>query len=219
MTPVRPRTKATINFPTGIALDTRGNLFIADAGDNRIRRVNAVTGLINTVAGNGAYGFSGDGRPATKASMAGPGGVGLTPDGDLFIADSSNNRVREVPLPPFVTLSTTNVTFPTQVVGTRSKPQLITLLDTGTAPLSIFSLVIGGANAGDFGQSNYCGSSVAPGERCYILVTFDPTGAGRRTATLTITDNAPDSPRTVTLSGTSLVCREPCLVFHPQQPG
>src|SRR5439155_1705776 len=75
-----------------------GNLFIADYFDNRIRRVDASTGIIKTVAGNGNPfgGFSGDGGPPTSASLAGPIGVVVDGTDNLFIADTFNNRIRRV---------------------------------------------------------------------------------------------------------------------------
>jgi sugar lactone lactonase YvrE len=208
-----PATRAGIGSVNEIKLDFLGNLFLSGSSSNqRVRRVDAFTGLITTVAGNGATGFGGDGGLATSAELDDPHGIVVDHSGNLFIGDGANNRVRKVPQPPFEAVSPTNVTFPTQVVGTRST-QVITLFNTGTAPLSISSLTIGGANGGDFAQTNYCGSSVASGEHCAILVTFAPTGVGRRTATLTIRDNAPDSPRTVPLSGTG--CQGACLIARP----
>ncbi|WP_243062026.1 hypothetical protein [Humibacter sp. RRB41] len=96
--------KASLTMPTGIALDAKGNLYIADSGNNVIRRVDAVSGVITTVAGNhaagkandGRGGFSGDGGPATSAQLNDPQGVALDGAGDLFIADTFNNAVREV---------------------------------------------------------------------------------------------------------------------------
>lgn len=67
-----PATEASFNLPTGIAVDIAGNLFIADSGNFRIRLVSAATGIITTIAGNGSYGFSGDGGPATSASLSNP---------------------------------------------------------------------------------------------------------------------------------------------------
>ena len=77
-------------------MDSAGNVFIADNNNNRIREVNRATGLITTVAGNGNYGYSGDNGPATAAELANPTGVAVDAAGDLFIADSSNNVVREL---------------------------------------------------------------------------------------------------------------------------
>jgi sugar lactone lactonase YvrE len=91
-----PATSASLNWPCDVALDGSGNLFVADSDDNRIRRVDASTGIITTVAGNGTYGFSGDGGPATSASLRDPQGVAVDAYGNLFIADWTNFRVRRV---------------------------------------------------------------------------------------------------------------------------
>ena len=89
-------TNAGLGFPTGVAVDAAGNLFIATANRQRIRRVAASTGIITTVAGNGTFGFCGDGGAATSACLANPNGVAVDAAGNLFIADSSNNRIRKV---------------------------------------------------------------------------------------------------------------------------
>jgi secreted PhoX family phosphatase len=86
---------AELNYPLGVAVDTSGHLFIADSDNGRIREVGA-GGMITTVAGNGRYGYSGDGGPATKAELSGPSGVAVDASGNLFIADASNYRIREV---------------------------------------------------------------------------------------------------------------------------
>ncbi|MCH8992459.1 MAG: hypothetical protein IIA44_12025 [Acidobacteria bacterium] len=89
-------TSASLSFPFAVAVDTTGNLFIVDRGNVRIRRVDATTGIITTVAGNGVFGFSGDGGPATSAALNFPGGVTLDAVGNLFVADQFNNRIRRV---------------------------------------------------------------------------------------------------------------------------
>src|SRR5438445_5921470 len=89
-------TSASLNFPEGAALDTRGNLYIADYANHRIRKVAAATGIITTVAGNGSLGFAGDGGAATSASLNFPTGVALDASGNLYIADSDNRRIRKV---------------------------------------------------------------------------------------------------------------------------
>jgi sugar lactone lactonase YvrE len=91
-----PATSASLSGPTGVAVDASGNLFIADFFDNRIRRVDTATGVITTVAGTGASGFSGDGGPATSASLSWPTGVAVDTSGNLFIADHRNHRIRMV---------------------------------------------------------------------------------------------------------------------------
>jgi hypothetical protein len=91
-----PATAAELSNPAGVALDAAGDLFIADAGNNVVREVNHATGLITTVAGNGGYGYNGDGIQATTASLWNPYGVALDAAGDIFIVDNINNRIREV---------------------------------------------------------------------------------------------------------------------------
>ena len=88
-------TSAELNTPYGVAMDSKGNLLIADAGNNRIRKVNP-TGIISTVAGSGTCGFSGDNGSATKAELCLPHSVVLDSLGNYYIADLGNYRVRKV---------------------------------------------------------------------------------------------------------------------------
>jgi len=88
---------AHLSYPAHIALDKGENLYIADEGNNRIRRVDKSTGVITTVAGSSdTYGYSGDGGPAVNARLSLPSGVAVADDGDVYIADTGNNRVRKV---------------------------------------------------------------------------------------------------------------------------
>ena len=88
-------TAASLSNPYDITIDSKGNLFIADYANNRIRKVNPA-GIITTVAGNGAGGFSGDGGAATAASLNLPIGVTTDPQGNLFIGDYANRRTRKI---------------------------------------------------------------------------------------------------------------------------
>ena len=92
-------TGAMLDRPGGLAVDRHGNLYIADSGNNRIRKVDT-NGTITTVAGGGGkyYGDTGDGGPATKARLSFPFGVAVARDGTIYIADTGNNRLREVML-------------------------------------------------------------------------------------------------------------------------
>lgn len=90
-------TGAQLEMPTALAVDSKGDLFIADPGNNRVRRVDAATGAISTVAGsNDIYGFGGDGGPATRARLSLPTGVAVDAADNLYVADTGNNRVRKV---------------------------------------------------------------------------------------------------------------------------
>ncbi|MGA3373427.1 MAG: Ig-like domain repeat protein [Terracidiphilus sp.] len=88
--------KATLDSPGGVALDGAGNLYIADSNNNVIRKVAAATGIITTVAGNGTAGYSGDNVAATSTELNTPKGITVDSGGNLFIADTSNQRIRRV---------------------------------------------------------------------------------------------------------------------------
>ena len=89
-----PAARAQLNSPTGVALDSAGNLYIADNGNNRIRKIS--NGIITTVAGTGTAGYNGDNIAAGAAQLNSPVSVAVDAAGDLFIADIGNNRVRQV---------------------------------------------------------------------------------------------------------------------------
>ena len=103
-------TSAQLNSPTGVAVDGNGDLYIADLGNNCIRRV-SLSGVITTVAGTGSQGYSGDGGQAISAQMDNPTGVAMDGSGNLYIADRNNHRIRRVSPSGLITT----------VVGTGSK--------------------------------------------------------------------------------------------------
>jgi DNA-binding beta-propeller fold protein YncE len=106
---------------------------------------------------------------------------------------------------PVAGLTPTSLTFSSEPVGTASAVQTFTLSNTGTAALTIAGIAIGGANPGDFPQTNTCGSSLAAAGSCTISVKFDPAATGTRTASVIVTDSSFDvtgSTQTSTLSGT-----------------
>jgi len=91
-----PATAATIDSPTALALDASNNLYLADTHNHRIRRINASTGIIATIAGTGAPGFSGDAAVATAATLALPHGITIDSAGNLYLADTENHRIRRI---------------------------------------------------------------------------------------------------------------------------
>ena len=90
-----------MSYPDGLAIDSSGNIYISDWGNNRVRKVTIATGIITTIAGSGATGntsgsFSGDGGAATSATMSTPFGVALDSAGNVYVTDQGSNRIRKV---------------------------------------------------------------------------------------------------------------------------
>jgi hypothetical protein len=127
----------------------------------------------------------------------------------LATTDNAPDSPQSVPLSgigtaplPAVTLAPGSLTFATTTQGSPSIAQTITVTSVGPGPLHISSVLPGGANAGDFQISNACSGVYPAGATCNIVVTFSPLGAGQRSATITINDDAPDSPQSAQLTGT-----------------
>jgi hypothetical protein len=108
---------------------------------------------------------------------------------------------------PIVSLSETAIAFPDEPVGTASTSQSVTLTNTGNATLNISSIAVTGTNSGDFSlaPASTCGATLGVQDMCTINVTFTPSASGARSAAVTITDDAPDSPESITLSGQGLL--------------
>jgi sugar lactone lactonase YvrE len=90
-----PATSAGLLYPTGVILDKNGSIYIADSGQHRVRKVDAVTGLITTVAGIGVAGSTGDGGLAVAAELNTPTSVAFDPHGSMYITEALGNRVRK----------------------------------------------------------------------------------------------------------------------------
>ena len=106
-----------------------------------------------------------------------------------------------------VKLAPAGLTFLLQTVGTTSTAKTVTLTNAARTALTISSITITGANSGDFSQTNTCPASLGAGRSCTISVTFTPTAAGTRTASVSVSDNGGGSPQTVPLSGTGTIIK------------
>ena len=144
----------------------------------------------------------------------------------LSVADNSAGSPQTVSLSGTGTvasasLSPTGLSFGNQPVNAKSGTLTATLTNGGAAALSLSSIALTGANAGDFAQSNTCGTSVAAGASCTVSVTFDPTASGSRSASVSFTDNANGSPQSLGLSGTgtsATVSLSPSSLSFTNQP-
>jgi hypothetical protein len=142
--------------------------------------------------------------PVTAGAIQAARGGGV-PAGDAFVAKITPDDV------PAVALFPQTLTFSDRATGFTSPAQTVTLINSGSAPLSITSIV---AN-GDFGQTNGCGPSVAAGgATCTIDITFTPTATGTRTGDVTITDDAAGTPHVISLTGTGIT-PSPAVTLSP----
>ncbi len=140
-----PATAATLNEPTDIAVDQSGDVFISDRYNERVREIEAATGNIITIAGTGALGYGGDGGAAAAAAFDEPTGLALDEAGDLFIADASNNRVREIiPAATVVVRAVPTDTAVTASTASASYGQTVTFTATVSASAPSTAAPIGG---------------------------------------------------------------------------
>jgi trimeric autotransporter adhesin len=214
-------TSAQLNWPMGVAVDPAGDLYIADFSNNRIRKVDAATQTITTVAGNGAS-SSPDGGPATQVSLNGPQKVALDGEGNLYVADTKNNLVRKTD----ISNSTLTFVTPTPVgsTDTTDGPLQAIISNIGNAPLALpppatgsnasvsagFSFFIGNSGPCPFeGPSSPSAGTLAQGSSCGLTVEFEPVSVGNITGSIVLTDNSlnaasPYVTQTISLVGIAI---------------
>jgi sugar lactone lactonase YvrE len=168
-------TAAELDAPTGAFVDANGNLYIADAGNNRIRLVSAATGFISTIAGNGTAAYTGDGGAPTSASLSLPSGVAVSPaSGQIAIADTTNNAIRGI--------SALSGAYPTTLVGANSSSQNVSANITTATTLQSYQ--VNPAAPKDFIGGTLTGCTVpateTAGTTCVLPVAFTPTAPGPR---------------------------------------
>jgi hypothetical protein len=176
---------ASYYAPQGHFSDDNG--FFSSAGVNNP----PLQALANSVSPNGVYTYGSKSAFPTSTYKS-----------SNYWVDVVFNDGTGTPTAAVASLSPSSLTFTSQAVGTTSAVQTITLMNTGNSALTLTSLALTGTNPGDFAQTNNCGASVAAAANCTISVTFTPSQAGSRTASVSISDNASGSPQTASLSGT-----------------
>jgi hypothetical protein len=162
-----------------------------------------VADVVSILLGNGDGTFQAPVEFATGSDPFGLAAGDFNDDGrlDLAVANFFGNTVSVLLQATTVALSDTSLKFALQLVGTTSTAQAVTLTNSGPIALTISSITA----SGDFLQKNNCGSSLAAGESCTIKVAFRPSAKGFRTGSVTITDDAADSPQRIKLTGTGTV--------------
>jgi hypothetical protein len=201
--------------PLLVTLDPAGNLFVSGGNDNLVQRVDvSTTGPngsheIGTVVGQPTNptvgGFGGDTNLATAKNVR-ISNLGSSVDaaGNLYIADGGNNRIRYVPMAPSITSSVIALNLGASPIGTKSAGKPATITSAGGGELVVSAIGITGTDASQFAQTSTCGTlpaNMGEDAHCVITVTMTPSQYGAISGTLTVTDNAPNSPQAVTLTG------------------
>jgi len=194
-----PATSALLDTPYGVFIDTLGNIFIADTDNSVIREVVAVTGTIQTIAGNGTYGFSGDGGTATSAELAHPLGLVGVASGNLFVADTENFRIRQLS-------STVNGSvFPNSVTIPVNGPQQFASIVTGTNNTSVTwrvnNLTGGNSSLGTISSDGFYKAPANPPASGSVTVTAISNANGFTSASAQVKVVSGNSP-SVTISTT-----------------
>ena len=201
-------TAATLNSPAGVVTDAANNLYIADSENNAIRKVNAATGEIATIAGNGTALFGGDGFSAALAGLYKPYSVYLDGAGNLFLSDRLDLRIREI------SATAASLQYPTMKEGKTSAPIAQKLENDGNAPLHLSDLMAEPATSNAALDTNptdpittTCSTSQSLNvdSTCLLAVEFTPISVGAPgTGVLSVTSDSGNSPVEVELSGTVL---------------
>jgi len=203
-----------------MTFDLAGNLYFSDTVNNRVRRIDYVTGIISTIAGSGVAGYAGDNGQATTAYLSKPTGVAVDSQGQVYIisatsAAATTQVVRK--LGPNGLLA-----FGNQLRSTASSTRFVTLSNTGNSGLTFTKVVITGSSATDFtidANTTSCnlavGATLASGQSCKVGIIFKPAAAGGRVANLVFLDNTVTNSNTVQLSGTGTL---PAATFAITSP-
>jgi hypothetical protein len=175
-----------------------------------------------TNLGSSSLNSAGVATLSTSTLAIGTHSITASYGGDANFASSTSQALSQVVQGAIVSLSPSSVNFGNSTVGGNGTKQgvLVNLSNTGNVALSISSIAITGADSGDFIQSNLCPSSLPAGLGCTISVQFVPTTTGTRTGALTVTDNAANSPQSVSLTGVGVspaVTLSPSSLLFPTQ--
>jgi len=194
-----PATGSSI-YPATVTADPNGNLFLSDYSNQLLRWVTPAGQMVTFAGTYNTAGFSGDGGPALKATFYYPTGIARDSQGNTYVTDQYNQRVRQITAFAGYGLSTANLIFETQPAGTTSDFQPVAVSAIGPTTISAIAVTAG------FSEIDDCvGLSLTTNQTCEIDVYFAPTAAGKVNGTLTITSNAflAANPNKIALSGTA----------------
>jgi hypothetical protein len=216
--PIASVTPTTLNFGT-VSVGATGQTQVVTLSNTGSAALNVTTiGITGTNAAEFSLVASGNTPCPTSSGSVSIGGsctigVGFAPktpgtkSATLTFADNAAGTPQTVALSgtaqtTAIQISPTSLAFNGQSVGTKSAPQPITITNAGTSALAINGVTISGSNLGDFAQSNNCPPSLGANATCTVNVAFQPAATGPRSASISVSDDAPNSPQTVALTGT-----------------
>jgi hypothetical protein len=192
-----------------MALDAAGNLYFTDTGNNRVRRIDYATGIINTIAGTGTAGYGGDSGAATSASLSSPTGVAVDSQGQVYIISNTTAAPAQV-IRKLGTIGYLN--FGSQIKATAGTAKVVTVSNTGNSTMTLSGSLITGANATDFTidpVTTSCpltaGSTLASGQSCKVGFIFKPAATGTRSASFILHGNTVTGSNSVSLVGSGVL--------------
>jgi phospholipase C len=223
---IRSGTSATTQTASGVGLSAAsigfGNQMVGQtSAANTLTVTNTgtapltLTGMASTGADSGDFASTNDCGSSLAVAASCTVTVTFTPkaagarSASITFTDNASGSPQTVSLTgtgiaPGIALSTTSLSFGNEAITQTSSASIVTVTNTGTAALTLSGIAETGANTGDFAQSNSCGGTLAAAASCSLSVTFTPSATGARSASITITDNAPGSPQAVSLTGTGI---------------
>jgi hypothetical protein len=186
-----------------ITFDIAGNLYFSDSANQRVRRIDYSTGQINTIAGDGTAGYTGDGYQATNAELSSPTGVAVDSQGQVYIISSAATGQVVRKLGP-----NGMINFGDKAKNIASTAHLVTVANTGNDSMVLTRAYITGTNPSDFAidpnttSCNLAANAVLEaGQSCNVGIIFTPSAVGNRTGSLIFIDNTVTNMNTVQLSG------------------
>jgi hypothetical protein len=212
-------TEAQLAYPTGLAVDTLGDLYIADTGNHVIRKVTRA-GIITTVAGNGTRGYSGDGRPATTAQLNSPEDTAVDGVGNLYIADSGNYVIREVTVDGTIATIAGNGTYGySGDGGPATSAQLrdpfavavdgaghVYVSDSDNLVVRLLTPQASGSGSAALAITKTHQGNFSVWGGTYTIVVGNAAGAAPTSGAVTVTENIPSGLIVSGMSGTGWSC-------------
>jgi len=210
---------ALLNTPWGVSVDSLGNLFIADTDNSAIRQIVAVTATIQTIAGTGTAGFSGDGGPGTSATLDGPQSAVLSGAGNILVADSQSSRIRKLVSTVSVSVEPTSATVPAGL--TQQFLAIVTGASNTNVTWQVNGVTGGNATVGTISSAGvYQAPSTVPSSAITVSAVSDANGTTMGSAQATIAaSGAPAVSISTNPAGVSVVYTSTTQAFSATLTG